>query len=162
MNLESKITPAAALVLQPFDPLRFYDGHVGAKGFVVRRNGDLVRTFVAQFSGVRDKDSITIHEVIDYDDGDQDLRHWHITKSGKGIWTANVEGLVGVCTIRSGKRLEECRWSYRMKVPIKNRLIAFDFEDIMVSLSESEMVSLTPMKKFGITVATINCRYYKL
>ncbi len=162
MNFETKVTPEAPLVLRPFDPLCFYAGHVAAKGFVVRRNGDLVRTFVAQFNGVRDENSITINEVIDYDDGEQDLRQWHIKASGEGLWTAKVEGLVGVCTIKSGKRPEECRWSYRMKVPIGKRHMAFDFEDIMVSLSESEMVSLTPMKKFGITVATINCRYYKV
>lgn len=162
MNIETKILPDPHLVIRHYNPAEFFDGHIEAEGFLAKRNGDITRTFRANFHGIREGNDININEVITFDNGEQERRHWKIKYIAAGHWQAVAEGVVGVCTIRSGTKPAEGRWSYRMKIVVGKRAIAFDFEDIMVMLSNSDMVSLTPMKKFGITLAQISCHYRRI
>ena len=143
------------------DPVDFFDGQVQALGVVLDRAGVVRRRFSATFNGQRDAAGISIVEVLTYDDGEIDRRNWRIEPAGANAYAATAEGLAEPALIALTQP-GEARWTYQMDIPIGKRVLRFGFQDIMVQLSADTMVSHTPMRKFGITWASITTTYQRV
>ncbi len=146
-----------------FDPLDFFDGLVDASGMVVDLRGRIIRSFTGRFDGTRSGDSISIREALVYNDGSREHRLWHITSCADGVWSARAEGLLGDPMIRrDAQNPAHSRWTYQMDIPVSGRALRFSLQDIMTLVAPDRMVALTPMKKFGFTLAHISSEYRKL
>lgn len=156
MNIETPIRSAAV-----FDPVAFFDGRVEASGMVTDFRGRITRRFVARFDGEQvAPDAIEIREQLRYLDGGMDIRNWRIARTGEGVWRADADGLVGSARItRDDDHPGDSRWAYTMAIPVNGKSIRFAMEDIMSMVSADEMVAQTPMRKFGLTLATITSCY---
>jgi hypothetical protein len=158
MNIETPITANIA-----FDPLEFFSGIVEASGMVVDFRGRITRSFTARFDGERTGDAIRIREVLHYNDGAKDVRLWHITPISEGVWSAAAEGLDPPAIIRRDiAHPARNRWAYTMRVPVQGRMIRFAFEDIMTQTGPDNMVAITTMKKFGLTLAHLSSEYRRI
>jgi hypothetical protein len=147
-----------------FDPLDFFEGDVAASGMVVDWRGQVTRSFTALFSGHRaGPDEIAIFEQLSYSDGASEHRRWTISHAGEGLWQGTASGLATPVLIRRlADTPAQSRWTYDMDIPIGGREMRFAFEDIMIQVSEREMIALTPMRKLGITLARISSSYRRL
>jgi hypothetical protein len=158
MNLD----PRFAQSIEAHDPVEFFTGTVEAHGFVTDFRNRVRRRFVAQFNGTRKGTAVEVFETLTYADGGQDIRTWRIAPRGPNQWTADANDLVETAILSRGEHGGECRWVYRMDIPINGKPMRLNFEDIMVQLSPEHMVSLTPIRKFGIQVGAISTQYRRL
>jgi hypothetical protein len=146
-----------------FDPLDFFHGLVDASGMVVDFRGRITRSFIARFEGERQADAIRIRESLNYSDGVREYRLWHIAPFGEARWSARADGLVGSAIIaRDAQNAAQSRWTYQMDIPVSGRTFRFGLQDIMTLVAPDRMVAQTPMKKFGLTLATISSEYRKI
>jgi hypothetical protein len=146
-----------------FDPLDFFNGLVEASGMVVDIRGRITRSFTGRFDGERQGNGIRIRESLTYNDGVREHRLWEMTPNGADSWNASADGLVnGARIARDPQNAAHSRWTYQMDIPVAGRVIRFALQDIMTLVAPDRMVALTPMKKFGLTLATISSEYRKI
>jgi hypothetical protein len=146
-----------------FNPLQFFNGLVEASGMVMDFRHQITRSFIARFEGSMASDTMIVNEQLSYSDGEVDHRLWHFKAMGPRSWSATANGIIGTAIIKtSDNNPAHSRWTYQMDVPMKNRTLRFAMQDHMTLVEPNRMVALTPMKKFGLTLAHITSEYRKL
>jgi hypothetical protein len=157
VDLEVQIRPSDLVQ----DPLVFFDGIVEAHGFVTDVRGRVARRFSARFHGVTGSGGIAINEVLRYADGQVDRRQWHIRADGDGRWLGEANDVATPIQIRRISPTET-RWTYAMDVPVGGKPMRLAFEDVMVQMHPDTLISTTPVRKFGLTVARVTCSYQRV
>ena len=143
-----------------FLPETFFLGPVGCWGYVQDFKGVVRRNFSADVDG-RIEDGVTIlDEVLTYEDGEQDVRAWHIRQKSPGVYSAKAEGVIGEAIIKSTGP-NELRWTYDMEIPVNGRKIRLSFEDVMIRSAPDLVLTATTMKKFGLVVGRLTVAYQR-
>lgn len=139
----------------------YFNGKLIAFGSVQDITGRVVTRFTATIEGSWNGNNGTMAEVFTYEDGSIENRTWHFTVAEDGrhfTGTANdVEGEA------KGEQLGNAVFArYTLERTLGERKMKFAMDDRLYQVDDTHMVNQIRMRKFGVTVATLNIAFYKV
>ena len=137
----------------------YFAGETGAIGLFHDRWGRLRRQFSADMIGTVDGDSLHLHEVLAYDDGEQETRDWHLKKVGAHGYEGTCENVVGKA--RGEVSGNTFRWQYDFQLRIGARLVTVRFDDAMYLQAGGLLINRVKVSKFGVTLGECTIIFFK-
>ena len=153
--MDSLVGRARALTLEDY-----FTGQVRANGFVCSLTGKVIRRFRADFVGETEGERTSILETLDFDDGEHTVRNWSIDRTGPASYQGRGDDLLTPAQLRQVSS-HELRWRYDMAVPVSGRTVRMTVLDVMVLCEDDTLVSVTSLRKFGVTLARIHTAYQR-
>lgn len=146
--------PNYQAVEPPLDLFEFFDGSVKAWGLVQNRSGELVQRFEVDIEGRVEGNRLILDEVFQYSIGEGVLeRTWHIDRREDGSYEGSAADILEEAHGRSfGNAFH---WTYRMAIPVGERVIEVTFEDWFWALDEKRLFNRSYLQKFGFDVAEV-------
>lgn len=137
-----------------FDPQRFFDGNLWARGVVMNRSGKVIRTFDATLHGHwSDSGEGVLDERFVYNDGEVQTRHWRFTPIKEGGYRATAGDVVESGIWRfSGNA---AHMAYVLRVPWHDRTLDVHMSDWMYAVSPDTVINQTRMSKWGFDVGEV-------
>ena len=137
----------------------YFAGETGAIGLFHDRWGRLRRQFSAEMVGTVDGDSLHLHEVLAYDDGEQETREWHVKAVGANGYEGTCENVVGKAHgAVSGSTF---RWQYDFQLRIGRRMVTVQFDDAMYLQAGGLLINRVKVSKFGLTLGECTIVFFK-
>ena len=153
--MDSLVGRARALTIEDY-----FTGQVRATGFVQSLTGKVIRRFRADFQGATEGERTSIVETLDFDDGEQTIRNWSIDRTGPASYHGQGDDLLTPADLKQVSS-HELRWRYDMAVPVSGRTVRMAVHDVMVLCEDDTLVSVTLLRKFGVTLARIHTVYQR-
>lgn len=153
--MDSLVGRARALTLEDY-----FTGQVRATGFVRSLTGKVIRRFHADFVGMTEGERTSIVETLDFDDGEHTVRNWSIDRTGPASYRGRGDDLLTPAHLDQISS-HELRWRYHMAVPVSGRAVRMAVHDVMVLCEDDMLVSVTVLRKFGVTLARIHTVYQR-
>jgi Protein of unknown function (DUF3833) len=149
---------ASGLDHEKFDPLAFFTGHVIAHGIFEDRFGRIQRRFRISMHGVAMPDaSLAVEEVLTFDDGAIDTRHWTLSHDGQDRFLMVGPDIVGKAVGLITGSTAELRYVYQLKVG--NRIIPVRMRDRLHRINPDRVVNRATLRKFGIHLGDISAAF---
>lgn len=137
----------------------FFDGPASAYGIFQDRFGKPRRLFNAEVEPTFEDGLLTLLERFTFDDGAEEQRTWKIRPESDGYYKATADGVIGQAAGQvEGPAL---RWRYAFALNIGSRIINVQFDDFICQQSESVLINLTVMKKWGFHTGDLNIIFLK-
>ena len=138
---------------------QYFTGHLKAYGQFQTRFGEVKRRFVVDIVGRRDGDTLSLHEVFDYDDGETETRNWTLTKTPDGGWQGQAAGVVGVARGRGAGNA--FNWRYDFDLPTDDGTVRLHFDDWLFLQQDGVLLNRAYVSKFGITVGEVIIAFFR-
>ena len=137
----------------------YFAGETGAIGLFHDRWGRLRRQFSAEMVGTVKGDSLVLHEVLAYDDGEQETRAWHVRKVDANAYEGTCENVVGKA--RGEVSGSTFRWQYDFQLRIGRRMVTMHFDDAMYLQAGGLLINRVKVSKFGFTLGECTIVFFK-
>lgn len=140
----------------PFDPVRFFTGHVRSWGVLERSGGpaDIVTT---DCNGSVESDG-SLHMVQELDvGGDLSRRDWHLRHTGPGGYEATANDMVGTAHGMAAGRA--FHWTWTLALRPGNRLFDVTMDQWWYAFDDGTMLNRTTISKLGFTMAEVTERF---
>ncbi|MGO1246541.1 MAG: DUF3833 domain-containing protein [Oceanisphaera sp.] len=152
MSCSSEINDYAGTHPQ-FELDEYFNGELSAHGIVQDRSGKVLRRFSVDMTGSWQGNKGTLEEDFIYDDGEQQRRVWHLTKTAEGHYTGTADDVV-VDAVGQTKGFA-LNWRYTLAVPVDGKVWHIDFNDWMYQLDEHRVLNRADMTKWGVKVGEV-------
>lgn len=137
----------------------YFDGKVTAWGIVEDYSRKLSRRFCVDIIGTWEGDRGQLHETFYYNDGEQQVRIWQLSKGINGKITGSAGDVIGQA---SGSETGTAfNWKYTLRVPVDGTEYDLNVDDWMYKLDDNRVMNRSYMSKFGVTVAQISIFFDK-
>jgi hypothetical protein len=137
----------------------YFDGKVTAWGIVQDYSQKLSRRFCVDIVGTWEGNNGQLHETFYYNDGEQQIRVWQLSKGKDGMISGTAGDVIGQA---SGSETGTAfNWKYTLRVPVDGTEYDLTVDDWMYKLDENRVMNRSYMSKFGITVAEISIFFDK-
>ncbi len=137
----------------------YFAGETGAIGLFHDRFGKLRRQFSAEMIGTVDGDKLHLHEILAYNDGEQETRDWHLRKVGANGYEGTCENVVG--TARGEVSGSTFRWRYDFRLRIGQREMTVQFDDAMYLQAGGLLINRVKLTKFGLLLGECTIVFFK-
>ena len=137
----------------------YFAGETGAIGLFHDRFGRLRRQFSAEMVGTVEGDSLRLHEVLAYNDGEQETREWLVKQVGANGYEGTCENVVG--TARGEASGNTFRWQYDFQLRVGQRLVTMRFDDAMYLQAGGLLINRVKVSKFGLLVGECTIVFFK-
>ena len=137
----------------------YFAGETGAIGLFHDRFGRLRRQFSAEMIGTVEGDSLRLHEVLAYNDGEQETREWLVKKVGANGYEGTCENVVG--TARGEVSGSTFRWQYDFQLRVGKRLVTMRFDDAMYLQAGGLLINRVKVSKFGLLLGECTIVFFK-
>lgn len=142
------------------DLFNFFEGKTEAWGQFQDRSGLVLRRFTVDISGRISGNTLILDERFVYNDGEKQQRIWTITKMGEGQYIGIADDVIGQAKgYSAGNALN---WSYTLDLPYKDSTIHVQFDDWMFLHTESKMMNIAEVTKWGFKVGEVTLFFNKL
>lgn len=137
-----------------FDPNVFFNNTLIAEGFVKDRSGKMTRYFTATIEATWDEQGGVLDEVFLWNDGERQTRVWTFEPSDNGGYIGTAGDVIGTADMRfSGNAIN---MKYVLDVPLESgKAMAINMDDWLYQVSESTIVNVTEMTKWGFHVGEV-------
>ncbi len=136
----------------------FFDGRLSAHGVVKDWRGNVIRTFNADIVAYWRDGIGTLEEDFLFDDGEAQRRVWTLTPKGRDangylLYHGTAGDVVGTGQARqAGNALF---MDYVLRIPYNDSTLDLRIDDRMYRVSPDVIINESTMKKFGLTVGSI-------
>lgn len=143
-----------------FDLFDYFSGETTAWGMVKDIKGNQINRFHVAIKGeMLDEHTLRLVEDFDYVDGEKQQRIWVIKKTAANKYVGTADDIIGEAKGQvAGNAL---RWEYTFLLTTKNGDIKLKVDDWMFLQDGKHLFNVTEMKKFGLTLATVNIFFQK-
>jgi hypothetical protein len=138
---------------------QYFDGKVTAWGIVQDYSKKLTRRFCVDIIGTWQGNNGQLHETFYYNDGEQQVRVWQLTKDQKGMITGSAGDVIGQAS--GNENGTAFNWKYTLRVPVDGSEYDLHVDDWMYKLDENRVMNRSYMSKFGVNVAEISIFFDK-
>ncbi|WP_295315965.1 DUF3833 domain-containing protein [Roseobacter sp.] len=146
-----------------FNLEEFFDGRVLAKGQFQDVFGTVRRRFDVEVNGTWDGETLTLVEDFVYEDKSTERRVWTLQKTGpetgSQTWRGSADGVIGEAT--GEERGDTFNWQYLIDLPVPEGTLRVRFDDWMWQLSETRVLNLAYMKKYGVDIGEVTIIFEK-
>tara|TARA_R110000868_G_scaffold59891_2_gene183623 strand:- start:3285 stop:3848 length:564 start_codon:yes stop_codon:yes gene_type:complete len=142
-----------------FDLPAYFSSDVTAWGIVQDYSKQLSRRFCVDIVATWQGQQGQLHETFYYEDGEQQIRIWALTKEQDGSISGSAGDVIGQASGRENGTA--FNWQYTLRVPVGDTTYDLFVDDWMFRLDENRVMNRSYMKKFGITVAEISIFFDK-
>jgi len=137
----------------------FFEGKTEAWGQFQDRSGQVIRRFTVDITGTVTDNTLVLDEQFVYNDGETQQRIWTITRTGEGQYIGKADDVIGEAKgFSAGNALS---WSYTLDLPYKDSTIHVKFDDWMFLHTESKMMNIAHVTKFGFKVGEVTLFFNK-
>lgn len=137
----------------------FFEGKTEAWGQFQDRSGKVLRRFTVDITGTVTGDTLVLDEQFVYNDGEKQERIWTITRTGEGQYIGKAADVIGEAKgVSAGNALN---WAYTLDLPYKDGSIHVKFDDWMFLHTESKMMNIAEVTKFGFKVGEVTLFFDK-
>ncbi len=136
-----------------FEPERFFDGALVARGVLKDRGGEVIRRFTADINAYWTDGTGILEEDFVFDDGEESRRVWTLTPAGDGVYVATAGDVVGEG--RASVAGNAMFLDYVLRVPYGDGTIDLKIDDRMYLLTPDVLINESQMRKFGFRVGEI-------
>ncbi|ADN77178.1 conserved hypothetical protein [Ferrimonas balearica DSM 9799] len=131
----------------------FFNGPLVATGMVQDRSGDVTRRFTVTMTGTWQGDTGVLDETFYWDDGEVSKRVWTLTNLGNGEYRGSADDVLDQAEGQAvGPVL---KWRYKLQLPEEQGGWVLSFDDTMVLVSETELLNVAVMTKWGLEVGRV-------
>jgi len=142
------------------DVREYLNGKLVAFGSITDFRGKVTDRFTAQLEGSWEGNKGTLKEDFTYDDGHKEQRIWSFTLTDDGRITGTAHDIIGEAT---GRQLGNAIFmEYVLERERNGSKMRFTMDDRLYLIDETYLINHTRIKKFGITVATLDIGFHKL
>ncbi|MBR9726587.1 DUF3833 domain-containing protein [Shewanella intestini] len=135
------------------DLRQFFEGNLYAAGVVEDFSGKVTRKFTVEMTAQWQGDKCELKEWFTFDDGEKQLRIWHITDLGQGKYSGRANDILGVALGQAkGSAL---RWRYDMALAVDDKTYQVHFDDWMYLVDANTLINKSDIIKFGVTVGKV-------
>ena len=109
--------------------------------------------------GVLVGDTLTLHEVFLWNDGERQTRTWTFKKVGPGRYegrAGDVEGVANVTTSGNALRIQ-----YRLRLPMGKNSIVVDVDDWSHLFADGAVINRADIRKFGLHLGRVTLTFIK-
>ena len=129
---------------------KFFSGKVKGWGAFFDRNGNLKTSFTLDVLGSFEGDVLTLKELIQYSNGDQDRREWKMRKLDAHRWEGLTADVPGAAAGESyGNAL---RWNYFLNLKSGGSTYKVWFDDWMYLQPGNVLMNRAGASKWGFDV----------
>lgn len=136
-----------------FNMQEFFTGKLRAYGMIQDRSGKVLRRFHADLTGTWNGNSGTLDEVFYYDDGEEQLRKWSLTRRPDGLYVGTADDVIGEASGRSNGF--SFNWRYTLAIKVDGQIWNIDLNDWIYQLDKNRLINRTQMTKWGFNVGEI-------
>ena len=134
-------------------PEVFFDGETRAYGYVQDRFGTIRRRFVVDIEGHDDAGTLTLEELLRFDDGERQARIWRVRKTGPDSFEGRAADVVGPALgQRAGQALQ---WRYDIELPFHGTTVSAHVDALMLQEDERIMIERSLISKLGIQLGEV-------
>ncbi len=133
----------------------FLNGRIDIQGLFQNRAGVVTSRFHVDLNATWDNGIGRLTEDFTFTDGKKLNREWSLTRLSENEYEGVAPDVIGRASgVGAGNTF---LWSYKLKLPFKNRHISVDVEDWMYLINSDMMINRVYFRKFGIkfTEATL-------
>ena len=143
-----------------FDVREYLNGKLIAFGTITDIKGEVIERFTATLEGTWDKDSGTLKENFTYADGHKEERIWTFKINEDGSFTGTAHDIIGEA---KGRQMGNAVvMEYVLERDRNGSKTRFSMDDRLYLIDDTYLMNHTRIKKFGITVATLDIGFQKL
>lgn len=144
-----------------FDAREYFNGRVNAFGTISDYKGEIVNRVFVEMNGTWDGNKGKLEEHFRYGDGKTEDRTWLLEVSNDGTKIRGTrEDTVGEMTgEQSGNALF---MQYTLKREIDGEEMELTVDDRLYLIDGPYLINEIRLKKFGVTVSTINLGFHRL
>lgn len=143
------------------DVREFFKGHVVAFGTITDYAGDITDRVFVDMDGQWEGNNGTLKEHFRYADGTTEDRTWKLQVNEDGIHVLGTrEDVIGQA---KGKQEGNALFmEYTLKRKVDGDEMEFTTDDRLYLIDPQYMINEIRLKKYGVTVATINLGFHRL
>lgn len=142
-----------------FDPVQFWTGHSESWGVIENRSGSPTSIITTTTDGTPEGDG-GLHMVQHVRTGGKDnVRDWHITRTGPGVYAATANDIVG--TARGSPSGRTLHWRWTLAAKPGNALYNLRMEQWMYLADNGTLLVRTQVRKFGVRLAQISEQFVR-
>jgi len=138
---------------QAFDVRKHLNGPMICEGVIYGPTGRVTSRFTADFEGTWDGNRGTLKERFRYDNGEHQVRAWHIEVDKTGKIKTSADDVVG--TGKGYQAGNAIGLSYKLRLPEESGGYVLDAIDWMYLLENGTIVNRSQFRKFGFRVAEL-------
>ena len=146
-----------------FDLKTYFTGPVTAWGYIKDYKKQVTRRFCVELAGTwqteNNESSGLLAEKFYFDDGEISYRNWQLKQLSSGEYIGTAEDVIG--TAKGHSEGLSFRWQYTLALNIDDNNYELKLDDWLYQMDEYRVFNQTDLKKFGITVATLNIFFDK-
>lgn len=131
----------------------YFNGDIGAWGFIQNRKGEVVRRFSVAMNGSWDNDTCTLTEDFVFDNGEKQRRVWTFTMVDDAHFTGTASDVIG--TAEGRQEGNAINLKYVLRIPVKNTTYDIKINDWLILLDEKRLMNISRLSKFGFTVGRL-------
>ena len=144
---------------QQLDLFDYFEGKTRAWGMFEDRFNRVRRQFTVDIEGTVDGDTLVLDESFHYADGERQQRTWTIRRVAPGRYSGTAEDVVGEAR---GETLGNAlHWTYRLQLPIGERVVEVAFDDWMLLQPDGIMLNRARVSKFGLDIGSVTLAFMK-
>ena len=137
----------------PFDPVRFFTGHVVSWGVLEDRSGSPTSSITTDCMGVPEG-SDGVHMIQHLTEGkDHQTRDWHMRRVTPTHFEATATEVLGLAAGDSAGRV--FHWTYDLATDPGNPLKNVHMDQWMYLMDDGSMINRATITKLGVTVAQV-------
>jgi hypothetical protein len=137
----------------------YFNGSLKAHGIVLNRQGQVTRYFAIDMKGSWHQNKGTLNEVIQYNDGEKQVRQWHFILQDPNHFMATAKDAVGYA---QGTQFGNAvHMVYTLNVTIDRTVYAINFDDWIYKMTDEKVINRTTLSKFGIGLGEVIITYDK-
>lgn len=146
-----------------FDLKTYFSGPVTAWGYIKDYKNQVNRRFCVELEGTWQAEGNghigLLAEKFYFDDGEITYRNWQLTQLSNGEYVGSAEDVVGVA--KGHAEGLSFRWQYTLALTVDDESYELKLDDWLYQMDEYRVFNQTDLKKFGVTVATLNIFFDK-
>lgn len=142
-----------------FDLQTYFSGDVTAWGMIQDYSGQMTRRFCVDIVGTWEGNKGQLHETFYFDDGEQQIRIWHLETQPDGTVTGGAGDVVGMAS--GAQQGSGFYWEYTLQVPVGDSVYNLTVDDWMFMMDENRVMNRSDMSKLGIGLAEITIFFDK-
>ena len=137
-----------------WDLAKFFNGKLVAHGLVTNRSGKVTSRFRVDMVGRWQDGKGELFEQFYFDDGRQQTRTWHLSRSPDGHWRGTASDVVGEAVGKSEGFALNWRYQLDLLLP-EGEVVRVSFDDWMYLLDADRLINRAEISKFGISLGEV-------
>lgn len=141
------------------DIREYFQGKVRAYGVLQSFTGKITRRFSVEMDGTFSDNIGELNEIFFYDDGEKQMRIWNFEIIDEHNFIGTAPDVKGIA---KGKQYGNAvNMKYDLIINYKGKDTVFAVDDWLYLVDETNLINISKVKKFGVTVAKLAISFHK-